>query len=161
MKEYKACHPLETVNKIRGILSNIGILTKDNHTKNNKFFSFRTNIAYPDLDSFNYGTNGKGTTYEYSLASGYAEFLERLQNNLLLPKRKYSYKRFLDELDPNSQFVKKVREKNLELDYLFDKDEEYWSIEKLHAHWGDELRKIFKLSNHDDIGEFIRPQIRN
>ena len=156
MKEYKACHPLETVNKIRGILSNIGILTKDNHTKNNKFFSFRTNIAYPDLDSFNYGTNGKGTTYEYSLASGYAEFLERLQNNLLLPKRKYSYKRFLDELDPNSQFVKKVREKNLELDYLFDKDEEYWSIEKLHAHWGDELRKIFKLSNHDDIGEFIR-----
>ena len=29
------------------------------------------------------GTNGKGTSEEYCLASGFAEFMERLQNNIL------------------------------------------------------------------------------
>lgn len=30
------------------------------------------------------GTNGKGVTKEYALASAYAEFMERLQSNFLL-----------------------------------------------------------------------------
>lgn len=35
------------------------------------------------MSVFNIGTNGKGRSYDFSLASGYAEFMERFQNRLV------------------------------------------------------------------------------
>lgn len=35
------------------------------------------------FDDLDIGTNGKGGSYQYALASGYAEFMERLQNGIL------------------------------------------------------------------------------
>lgn len=84
MKQYKHNTPEETVNKIRGILSGIDILLLERHFINSNRYSCRVCIGNNGLADLNIGTNGKGRSFEYSLASGYAEFAERLQNRLLL-----------------------------------------------------------------------------
>lgn len=88
MKQYKATTPIHTVSKIRKILSNIGILLLERHMIHDKFSSCRVVIGNDGLGKLNIGTNGKGRTFEYSLASGYAEFMERLENHLLLNSKK-------------------------------------------------------------------------
>lgn len=79
--------PLKTVEKIRGILTELGILTTEN-------WKIPYDGAMPDANSFSvrvdapaygFGTNGKGSAREYTLASAYGEFMERLQNLILLP----------------------------------------------------------------------------
>jgi ribosomal protein S12 methylthiotransferase accessory factor len=75
--KYKDEYPLSTITKIRGILNDLGILTVESmwtHSAND-FFSVTINVANTTLS-----TNGKGTTYEYALASAYGELMERLQN---------------------------------------------------------------------------------
>lgn len=76
-RKYKDEIPISTINKIRGILGEIGILTSETNWKNSAdgFYSVRVSV-----ENTNLGTNGKGTTQEYALASAYGEFMERLQN---------------------------------------------------------------------------------
>lgn len=76
----KDAAPIETVSKIRNILSEIGILTMERWIDSGmaSIYSVRVSIAGTDI-----GTNGKGATEELALASGYGEFMERLQNGLL------------------------------------------------------------------------------
>jgi ribosomal protein S12 methylthiotransferase accessory factor len=75
--KYKDELPLRTITKIRNILTNLNILTVETGWKNSAdgFYSVTVTIRNTSL-----ATNGKGTTYEYALASAYAEFMERLQN---------------------------------------------------------------------------------
>lgn len=81
MKKYKIVSPYKTVGSIKSILNDIGILTREEYFGNNQFHSCRISIGNSDISSLNIGSNGKGRSFEYSLASGYAEFMERLQNN--------------------------------------------------------------------------------
>ncbi len=76
-RKYKDELPLNTVNKIRKILSDLGIVTIENDWKNSTkgFCSVRVEIANTSI-----ATNGKGTSHEYALASAYAELMERMQN---------------------------------------------------------------------------------
>jgi uncharacterized domain len=81
MNEYyttkcKDSGPLQTINRIRGLLGELGILAKEtwNHQVEG-FYSVNIRVGETTLH-----TNGKGTTPEYALASGYGEFMERLQN---------------------------------------------------------------------------------
>lgn len=78
--KYKERTPQETIFTIRRILNDIGLFTVqdwvDDAYEGAK--SCRVSI-YPTV----LGTNGKGTDVVYSTASGYAELLERLNNNLL------------------------------------------------------------------------------
>lgn len=75
--KYKDELPLKTITKIRNILANLNILTVETGWKNSAdgFYSVTVTIRNTKL-----ATNGKGTTYEYALASAYAELMERLQN---------------------------------------------------------------------------------
>ncbi|WP_371366791.1 hypothetical protein SRRS_10150 [Sporomusa rhizae] len=75
--KYKDELPLKTINKIRSILADLDILTVESSWKNSidGFYSVTVNIRNTQIS-----TNGKGTTYEYALASAYAELMERLQN---------------------------------------------------------------------------------
>ncbi len=88
MKNYKVLPPEQTINKIRNILNELGILLYEKHIIQEGLYSCRLTIGNRDLLPLKIGTNGKGRTFEYSLASGYAEFMERLQNYLLLDIRK-------------------------------------------------------------------------
>ncbi|MCS2524665.1 YcaO-like family protein [Bacteroides ovatus] len=83
--EYKDASPEQTIQKIKNILKDIGINTKE-LLYNNAYLSHSCRIIINNdvLSELNVGTNGKGMTPAYSLASGYAELMERLQNKSLL-----------------------------------------------------------------------------
>lgn len=72
--------PVRTIQKVRGILLDLGVFTIEEIWKSSsgKFYSVLLNA--PDS---NIRANGKGTTPEYALASAYGEFMERLQNQVL------------------------------------------------------------------------------
>ena len=75
--KYKDELPIKTINRIRSILGDLGILTVETAWKNSVpgFYSVSVLIQNTSLT-----TNGKGTSHEYALASAYGELMERLQN---------------------------------------------------------------------------------
>jgi ribosomal protein S12 methylthiotransferase accessory factor len=75
--KYKDEIPIKTINRIRDILGEMGLLTVETSWKNsvNGFYSVSVMIDNTDLL-----TNGKGTSVEFALASAYGEMMERLQN---------------------------------------------------------------------------------
>ena len=77
---FKETTPEKTVEKLKGILKdlNIPIVEQWQETSCVDTYSLRIEIENTDV-----GTNGKGMTKEYALASAYAEFFERFQNGLL------------------------------------------------------------------------------
>ena len=90
IKAYKALPPQNTVNNISNILyDRLGVKLNIHEyaQKNNLFFSSRVDVETDTLKGFKIGTNGKGVTREFSLASAHAEFMERNQNGLLFHHR--------------------------------------------------------------------------
>lgn len=75
--KYKDDSPLNTINRIRNILTDLGVLTVENSWQNSgeNYYSVNLSIA-----NTNISTNGKGTSEKYALASAYGELMERLQN---------------------------------------------------------------------------------
>lgn len=80
-RPYKESSPEETIERLRNILGNLNLLPDQTFFAN----------PYPQIYSVSlelsegkgaFRANGKGRTKEYSLASAYAEFLERMQNGL-------------------------------------------------------------------------------
>ena len=105
---YKETTTTNTLLKIKGILNSAGIVTYDSLINNPHDGIFSTRLQ--TIDSYGcIGQNGKGTSLDYALASGYAEFMERIENGCFaggkaLPfpilqelKRKYGYYFFPDE----------------------------------------------------------------
>ena len=82
--KYKACAPRDTVERIRGILRDLGIETEESWTDSGvgKISSVRITVKGTGT-----GQNGKGTDRDFACASGYAEFMERLLTGYLLPER--------------------------------------------------------------------------
>lgn len=111
--------PKETVKRIKKILKDNKIEVKESNIINidNSIFSVRV-----ELKSISgVGTNGKGITKEYALASAYAEFMERLQSKFLLKStflnKENNKKAFYDEFFVNyNDFV--GNEKIIENPYI-------------------------------------------
>lgn len=80
---FKEVPPLETVSKIKSILTELGIQMKDQcvdiGVENSNIVRVMTDRSFP-------ATAGKGVTKEFAMASGYAEFIERLQCGLMFYK---------------------------------------------------------------------------
>lgn len=84
-KKYKACKPEKTINNVRNILNDLDIfMNEHSNTHGVGLCNCRVIVNNDGLGELQIGTNGKGKSYEYSLASGYAEFLERIQNGYRL-----------------------------------------------------------------------------
>jgi len=81
-RPYKTRSANNTVRKIKNILSKIDLKPEVTFTTNPLpgIHSCRVEL---DDERGKFGTNGKGRTKEFSLASGYAEFMERLQNGFM------------------------------------------------------------------------------
>ena len=95
-RNYKTHKPITTINGIRHILSNIDCLTYEIAWQN--IFEGFHSVRVETIDGF--GTNGKGDSKEYALASAYGEFAERLQNNLHLGAKALTrrlYKKIKDD----------------------------------------------------------------
>ncbi len=78
--KFKDNNPEDTLFRIQSILHNLGLSTMHEWVDNEYegCYSNRVTVHPTQL-----GTNGKGTDRIYSLTSGYAELLERIQNNIL------------------------------------------------------------------------------
>ena len=161
MKQYKHNTPEETVNKIRGILSSIDILLLEKHIINSNRYSCRVSIGNNGLADLNIGTNGKGRSFEYSLASGYAEFAERLQNRILLD----AHRMVSDKTFNSFSFA---NDANAAVKYTFAPEEKEINPEDFSPVVKREIRrccrvsddtpmsKIFQTKNEDD-GEVCIP----
>ncbi len=79
-RKYKDNKPEDTLFRIQSILHDLGISTTYEWVENEYegCYSNRVTIHPTPL-----GTNGKGTDRSYALTSGYAELMERIQNNIL------------------------------------------------------------------------------
>lgn len=115
------------------------------------FFSCRVIIGNKNAECLNIGTNGKGSSIEYSLASGYAEFMERLQNQMLLKKNKFATTDFLELLPSDSLFIKKIYDNDLVFDFVIDPDEKRCSVDEMIEYCYDELRLLFHTKSKKDL----------
>lgn len=127
---YKKCAPEETIRRIREILYNCGIFIMELNDTQDGFYHSHLHIANDNLLQFNIQTNGKGMTPAYSLASGYAEMMERLQNNLKFDGQKFVTKKFLATLPEDSLFRQKVEAAGIALDYEAFPDEKKFEVEE-------------------------------
>ena len=103
-KEHKDASPVETISKVRAILSEkLELIPIENDTTLDSgcFYSSRITID----GNYTVGANGKGISHEYSLASGYAEFMERLQNLSLL-RSKFGLMKEFSLTTPDSKKIK-------------------------------------------------------
>ena len=116
IKRYKALAPNETIKNISNLLLNklgINLIVTEYSEKNNLFFSSHVDIKTDEL-SLNIGTNGKGVTKEFSLASAYAEFMERIQNGMLFHHRYYATEKFIKGWGSQySEYINILKEKNI------------------------------------------------
>lgn len=123
IKPYKARKPEDTIFLIRKILhQKLGILLKEEHyIGDNRFHSCRISIGNLNLEELNIGTNGKGMKFEYALASAYGEFMERLQNQLLILSRSISII-YNNRIDNNT--LNLIQGDDLSTKFIYAPDEE-------------------------------------
>ena len=138
---------MNTINNIRNILNNLGIFIVEAGWQNSAegFYSVNLMIANTNLT-----TNGKGTTYEYALASGYGELMERLQNQ--------SFFRLNADLKPEALkykgFYYAPDEKYLSIKDIENSDEDWIKIQLSRIKQKSdvyELLKKWKLVSYEDI----------
>lgn len=79
---YKDEDPLITVNRIKNILNDLNLQIKEDYFQSGIDGLYSCIISIKGTDIYQCG---KGTSAKYALASGYAEFMERLQTGFLFP----------------------------------------------------------------------------
>ena len=117
--KYKERSPEETVAEIRRILEDAGLspVARQTGDPSDGFFSCRV-----ELPPSSCGTNGKGTSEAYSLASGLAELMERLQNNALFTRPGWS-------VDPSGPgFTEAPDESRVDLEDLLSDPDPYTRV---------------------------------
>lgn len=157
MKPYKAFPPEITVTKIRSILQEIGIFVREDiYAASNNLYTVRISIANDSLKDLNIGTNGKGTTYLYALASGYAEFMERLQNKILFKGIKSAFKTNAYGLSNHSVYRNALVNNDVLLDFLYDPRERESSIDDEISQNGNFYKRLFPfLENETEVRHFL------
>lgn len=128
-KKYKDKLPQETIREIRNFLSSTGVLLREQSWCKHDFFACRLTISNYGLSCFDIGTNGKGRTYDYALASGYGEFMERFQNRILIePSFIHQIHQLLQEED--SSLCSSLREIGIKSEFIFDPNERFENTAK-------------------------------
>jgi ribosomal protein S12 methylthiotransferase accessory factor len=155
-KPYKAKEPFETVNQIRGILAECDIFTTETpcNYSDEKLYSCLVHINDGKLspDFIRYGTNGKGLTPRFSLASAYGEFIERIQLGYLLSLPQIPVKGTENSIFGDSKYFEYLDKNDLYLDFHHAPDEKYFSPgEIINTHYD-----IFKEAFNSNEGTMLR-----
>jgi ribosomal protein S12 methylthiotransferase accessory factor len=131
-EQYKACSPDDTVKKIREILYEINFFVVELAWFRDKNSWASLGLGLEDLPI---NTNGKGATEKYALASAYAEFMERLQNLMLVNT----------ELAAGNQTVSKARFKDeVPFNYRSFKNEHF-----------DILKGMFNIGDFTQVDQLL------
>lgn len=80
---YKEKNPDQTVAYLKSILERLNVEIDEIWQDESSIGTYALRVVFKGT---NIGTNGKGVSREYALASAYAEFFERYQNDLLGPR---------------------------------------------------------------------------
>lgn len=111
---FKECKPEDTIERIRKILNDFHIEVEESFQQRDE--TINTYSSRVTLKNTTIGTNGKGISREYCQASAYAEFMERLQNNIIFGGRELRYpnreKSFYLEIDEKLMTAKEIVESN-------------------------------------------------
>ena len=78
-RRYKEVTPEETVKKLKGLLEKLRIEVVEKWSNESSVGTYSLRVCIKGTDI---GQNGKGMTKEFAMASGYAEFFERMQNGM-------------------------------------------------------------------------------
>lgn len=113
--KYKEVTPQETISRIKNLLSQHGIETAEDKWWN-KSHSVLPSSVTVKVKNVPFSTNGKGVSDIFALASGYAEFMERLQN-ISMPRSKF-------RLDASKNHYLKTPDRKLFDTALFRKSKE-------------------------------------
>lgn len=145
---YKEVNPIQTVTRLKAILEDMQIELEESWIPKSSIdtYSLRLTIKGTKL-----GTNGKGVTKEYALASAYAEFFERYQNNILLMtniiwKKTDGFRYFPDERKMTSLEI--VRTNSAFLDDMYFSQKGLGNASLLEKTM--ELKKLNKIDYHVD-----------
>lgn len=143
---YKTRDPFDTINCIREILFDADIFLTEQSYRHKESNTNASILRFGDTEfvNSNISTNGKGMDARYSLASAYAEMMERLENGILLIK--YREKAFADG----------------EIEFLSSPDEKWIYIKDFSPECRKVICKILKLSPEKYealISEFINQKL--
>lgn len=147
-KTDKLYPPSVTIKNIRNILYNTELFVSEHSDSHDDFFHSHLWIANEGISHLKISTNGKGKNPEFSLASAYAEMMERLQNNLKFYGERYCTKNYLETLPKDSEFRKKVEQNDLVLQFESFHDEKHFKICELVS---NENSACFKLFGEENI----------
>ncbi|SEA46727.1 YcaO-type kinase domain-containing protein [Porphyromonadaceae bacterium KH3R12] len=134
-RPYKEDTPLNTVSRIEKILHALQIDINKVHWDSmiNGLYSVRIET---DSDKGVWGQNGKGRDKDFSLASAYAEFIERIQNNMvLLSMPLWNF------------FLENIRKTT---GYYFSSDEKLVSVEDLPLFPNEIMADLFLINDNDE-----------
>ncbi len=110
-RRYKETTPDKTVKRIKKILKDNGVEIEENWAKKSKVGTYSLRVC---IKGTNIGQNGKGMTKDFALASGYAEFLERYQNGIMVFRQEKETEEFpfVYSADEKELTVKEIVEQN-------------------------------------------------
>lgn len=115
MFKAKEISPIETINKIKNILKICNITVKETWYESNIKNIFSVRI---EIEGINYGTNGKGSSREYALASAYGELMERIGNGAIFKMKErqltnthFTY--FPDEITVDANHLDRILKNNI------------------------------------------------
>lgn len=121
-RRYKEKKPSETIEKVKSILNDLGIEVEEKWNDKSSVNTYSLRICIKGTDI---GQNGKGMTREFAMASGYAEFLERLQNGMMRfrmekPSKELPFSNVPDEknfkvieyIEKNNSFLNNILKQN-------------------------------------------------
>ena len=151
-KRYKSVLPETTIYNIRSILKDVDILLKEHSYENDNLFGCRLTINNDGLSVFDIGSNGKGRSYEYALASGYAEFMKRLQNDIIYKKAPLYYLSQMAKLhNTRTSLEQTILAEKLNMDFLYDPKEVQMRTDDAICSFKDDILQIFNLNDEIDI----------
>ena len=139
---FKDASPIDTIEKIKSILKSYNIQTEEIWGETGVPYCFSLRVS---VKGTTFGTNGKGLTKEFALASGYGELMERLQLGYLgkLEMQK----------DGNYSANAPISER-VSAEELFEKNKKWYELysERLRIFTGEEIdpkKIIMRYSNYD------------
>ncbi len=86
-EKFKDAKPEETVNLIKGILTDLGITLSDRWNESGIDDCWARRVSDQCGE---HGTNGKGVSKNFAMASAYAEFMERLSLGIFFRTKQYA-----------------------------------------------------------------------
>ena len=128
-RRYKEITPEETVKKLKGLLEKLGIEVEEKWSDESSVGTYSLRVCIKGTDI---GQNGKGMTKEFAMASGYAEFFERMQNGI---------------------FRFRMEEPTKEIPFRNAPDEKHLTVEELMSKENAVFQNILKKNSKENVSK--------